>query len=584
MSTTVADASAGAHAEQPEPGRRHRARIWNWFVLGATVAVFAVLAWNRRWMSDDGLIVLRTVRQILAGNGPVFNVGERVESNTSTLWTYLLVAFGWIPGLRLEWLAVILGLLCSIGGLLLALDGTRRLAGPTRSTIVAPAGVLVLIALPPFRDFATSGLETGLITLWLGTTWWLLVRHARRTPACPVAVTALVIGLGVLVRPDLALFSAFAGLGLLLLEWRGWRRALLWAAAAAALPIAYQIFRMGYYGLLTPNTALVKEASNAMWSRGWDYLADFTGPYYLWIPLVLCAVLGGLTLRRARIDRPVVIVVAVSLLGGIALALYVIRVGGDFMHGRMLLPALFSLMLPIMVVRLTRATVVPALALGVWAIVATGWLRTDFATAGKPVDETVTIADERVAYVAASHHAHPILAEDFDEFTAIARPINAMLATDRSPAILVQSKEGGWHRYPSTNGRTIATFFNIGGPGMLLPLDMWVHDPIGLANPVAAHTTPYPTRRIGHNKYAGAAWEAAQFARGTPAELIAQGDFTVGSLDAIRRTLACRHNPEMLESVRAPLTAGRFWRNFVHAVGRTGLRYDYDPRVAQTCP
>ena len=45
--------------------------------------------WTRRWMSDDGLIVLRTVRNILAGNGPVFNAGERVEANTSTLWQYL---------------------------------------------------------------------------------------------------------------------------------------------------------------------------------------------------------------------------------------------------------------------------------------------------------------------------------------------------------------------------------------------------------------------------------------------------------------------------------------------------------------
>jgi arabinofuranosyltransferase len=57
----------------------------NWLALRLTVAVFAVLVWNRRWMSDDGLIVLRTVRQILAGNGPVFNADERVESNTSTL-------------------------------------------------------------------------------------------------------------------------------------------------------------------------------------------------------------------------------------------------------------------------------------------------------------------------------------------------------------------------------------------------------------------------------------------------------------------------------------------------------------------
>ena len=49
---------------------------------------FAVLAWQRRWISDDGLIFVRTVRQVLDGNGPVFNVFERAESGTSTLWTY----------------------------------------------------------------------------------------------------------------------------------------------------------------------------------------------------------------------------------------------------------------------------------------------------------------------------------------------------------------------------------------------------------------------------------------------------------------------------------------------------------------
>lgn len=52
-----------------------------------SVAVLAFYGgWQRRWMSDDGLIVLRTVRNLLAGNGPVFNAGERVEANTSTLW------------------------------------------------------------------------------------------------------------------------------------------------------------------------------------------------------------------------------------------------------------------------------------------------------------------------------------------------------------------------------------------------------------------------------------------------------------------------------------------------------------------
>ena len=50
--------------------------------LGCSVLVVSLLfawgAWQRRWIADDGLIVLRTVRNLLAGNGPVFNAGERV--------------------------------------------------------------------------------------------------------------------------------------------------------------------------------------------------------------------------------------------------------------------------------------------------------------------------------------------------------------------------------------------------------------------------------------------------------------------------------------------------------------------------
>ena len=65
----------------------------------ATIA--AVGGWMRRWISDDGLIVLRTVRNLLAGNGPVFNAGERVETNTSTLWQYLIYVVGLVSDARL---------------------------------------------------------------------------------------------------------------------------------------------------------------------------------------------------------------------------------------------------------------------------------------------------------------------------------------------------------------------------------------------------------------------------------------------------------------------------------------------------
>jgi arabinofuranosyltransferase len=57
--------------------------------LASLPVAWGVLGWRQRWIADDGDIVARTVREILAGNGPVFNPGERVESFTSVLWTWL---------------------------------------------------------------------------------------------------------------------------------------------------------------------------------------------------------------------------------------------------------------------------------------------------------------------------------------------------------------------------------------------------------------------------------------------------------------------------------------------------------------
>ena len=107
------------------------------------------------------------------------------------------------------------------------------------------------------------------------------------------------------------------------------------------MPAGYEIFRMGYYGLLTPHTAVAKSASDVEWARGGTYFWDFVGYYWLWLPLLVVAGCAVWLLRGARGRRLAIVL----LTAGCALVhvLYVLRVGGDFMHGRMLLLPLFSL-------------------------------------------------------------------------------------------------------------------------------------------------------------------------------------------------------------------------------------------------
>ena len=42
------------------------------------------------WVTDDAFITFRVVRNFLAGDGPVYNLGERVQAYTHPLWFWLL--------------------------------------------------------------------------------------------------------------------------------------------------------------------------------------------------------------------------------------------------------------------------------------------------------------------------------------------------------------------------------------------------------------------------------------------------------------------------------------------------------------
>ena len=351
-------------------------RISLWLSVFMVVVLFGWGSWQRRWIADDGLIVLRTVRNLLAGNGPVFNQGERVEANTSTAWTYLMYAGSWVGGpLRMEYVALALALVLSLLGVALLMLGAGRLYAPSlrgRRAIMLPAGALVYIALPPARDFATSGLESGLTLAYLGLLWWMMVCWSqplrnRSDSRAFTGALAFVAGFSVLVRPELALMGGLA-LIMMLIAARTWRNRVLIVVAGGFLPVAYEIFRMGYYGLLVPGTALAKDAAGDKWSQGMIYLANFTQPYALWVPVLLLVPAGVLlmvTRRRPSFVRPMespnygrlaravqspAAAVAFVLVSGLVQAFYWIRQGGDFMHARVLLAPLFCLLAPVAVI------------------------------------------------------------------------------------------------------------------------------------------------------------------------------------------------------------------------------------------
>lgn len=571
------------------------------------VAAVAWFGWRRRWIAEDAFIDLRVVRMLLAGHGPVFNLGERVEVYTNPLWVALLAALNALlhpfTPLPLEWIAALAGLGCTVTGVLAAELGALRFARRVGAGGLAlPLGALALVALPASWDFATSGLETGITLAWLGISYgWLGHLPAPTRWRFEAPLLAVLLGLGPLIRPDLAVLSAAFLVLLLASETRPLSvgraplgRRLLNAvglvALVALLPVAYQVFRMGYFAAVVPNTAIAKEASLARWDQGWVYLVDFAGVYRLWVPGAALALWWLFLVARAASARAgwAALGLVVPVLAGAVHAAYVVRVGGDFMHGRMLLPSLFTLLLPVGVVAGTRwwHTLAPALVVVPWAVVCALWLRPAYVTSNPNPSSSVGpqgIADERGFYLKLSGRAHPVTLDDYAN-APWARDGVAMAAVAEQRRVLFigkapvartpnQAPPPEAPLAPGVPARVVAGRVNVGLTGYAAGSSVHLVDLLGLGDPIAARLRLEKRGRPGHEKELPEEWILARFADPAADPAIQR---YAAALPAARAALACGDLAALLDAVQAPLTPARFLANVQLAWHLSAFRVPQD--------
>lgn len=609
------------------------------FVSTTAIAVIAFVGgWRRRWISDDGLIVLRTVRNLLAGNGPVFNAGERVEANTSTLWQYLIFAVAKVTGGDLTTIALWLALLLTTAALAIAALATARLH-TERNALILPFGALIYIALPPARDFATSGLEWGLSLFWLALLWWFVVawvsvvrlpaeeaRAGQRVDRAFQATLFLAFwcGLSWLIRPEMALYGGVIGL-VIFINAETWRRRGLILLVALPFPLGYEIFRMGYYGLIVPQTAVAKSAKLSDWASGWMYLRDFNDPYGMIIAALLVLAVGytvfvhggffqgswgigaqpdaALTQKFAamRSELRTARVMVVVLLGCAFLhVLYVTRVGGDFMHGRMLLLPLFVLLLPVIVIpiRATSEGKFHELAsFGIfcgavtWSFLVVAGGHSYERPGSGDAQKEIGIVDERAYWTQSmgrEPNNAPKTAEDFlevpvmrtfKERLAQAQASNDALMLD----FVIDDKQElyDWQPIPRDNSAKekdiplTITRINLGMTSMNAPLDVRVVDSVGLSNPLGARQPRIEGSRVGHNKHLPLSWQAADSAANLD-ELPVWVDSPEAT--SVRKVLYTEEVSEFIATYREPMSVSRFFKNIAFALGQgRSLELNPDP-------
>lgn len=549
-------------------------RVWVALAILLPAAVVGVMTWLRRWVSDDGFINVRVILQLVAGNGPTYNLNERVEVGTSTLWLGLVTLGKLIaPAAEVGQVMVVLGTgLITLAMLLLGLAGLHLL--PARARVVLPLGTAALAGLSPLWDFGTSGLETSLTFCWIAACFWALARRWANRPRSPLPAwrpfpVAVLIGLGVLIRPDLALVSLIFGVMLLCQSERrigGWLGA---AGLALAIPVGYEIFRMGYYASLVPNTALAK--ANASPEQGLFYLRDFVLTYHLHLPVAFalaCYVVALIAGVRDWDPGLVALWLGPLVAAGVHAA-FVVSVGGDFMHARFLLPATVLLFAPAALVAGATWTRVLAVLTMIWALVAGLVLR--------PALWNGMIVDER-SYYAAFVPDEPgamVIAENWsaDVGYQLTRRAAQDLADGRSYFVDITKPDD---ELPTHDGNGVYVVINsLGIAGVGAGLEVTMVDPPSLGDPIGSRLVlpPDAQYRVGH-AYKPVVWAMARY---TAADVHPDDQ----ALNDARATLACGDIPTLLAAISEPLTVQRFLTNLALAPKLTMLRIPVDPAQAR---
>jgi arabinofuranosyltransferase len=185
---------------------------------------------------DDAYITFRYARNLISGQGFVYNAGEQVLGTTTPLYTLLMASLALLTGSRdFPTLALVINaMIGSVSvGLLYALS--KRF-----SNHWAPAAATALLwTVAPYSvTFAIGGMETELtVALLLATAYAHLTGHPR--------VMALLSALALLVRPDTAILVGLLWLDLTLAQRRvPWREGLITLAILAP----WLIFGTLYFG------------------------------------------------------------------------------------------------------------------------------------------------------------------------------------------------------------------------------------------------------------------------------------------------------------------------------------------------
>lgn len=317
-------------------------RSKNYYLL-LLIFLLALLAVKNAFIQDDAFISFRYAYNLVQYNNFSWNASDvvKLEGYTNFLWTIIIAA---CIKMNLDPVvcSMAIGIIFGIGTLVVTYKIANLILGDFRYALLT---VLLLGTNYSFSAYMTGGLETQLQTLLITLIAYFSFKAMQRSDWAfkELILISVFSGLAILTRLDTPLIIGIFVLALLSYRYKAAPEKkilrpiydiVLLAIPVLMIVLPWLFWKYNYYSDILPNSFYLKGKvfSTEVIKNGILYLFTFFASYYLLIFLVILA----FQLKRVIQNKFIVTILIVV----IAWSAYIIKVGGDFMEFRFLVPVL----------------------------------------------------------------------------------------------------------------------------------------------------------------------------------------------------------------------------------------------------
>ena len=304
------------------------------FILWLLISIITLIGIYNSFIQDDAFIAFRYAKHLAEGYGLVWNINSDspVEGYTDFLWVVIVSIFEY---LHIEPITATkaIGIIFGIGTLYFTFRLSSLLFSSYKSAILS---LIILGINYTFTSYMSGGLETSMQTFFVVIATYMVFNAINNGyDKRYLSIISLIFALSILTRIDDILFCGvlYLYLGFYIIKQN--RRDLIYLSFIGIfLLILWLLFKITYYGDILPNTFYVKAQNGGLKAieNGINYMVLFLNEYLLWIPLAIVAIYIKKLISYRHI-KITLLMVAIWLL-------YIIKVGGDFMEFRFLVPIL----------------------------------------------------------------------------------------------------------------------------------------------------------------------------------------------------------------------------------------------------